>query len=132
MMDSKPETRKNAELETSNSSERERRNLTVRQQWLPASYASPKKSARNRADASLSCTGTLRSHRLRHPLSSFERDAAFVVGEPHVKRLQGRIETARDFGFPSPAEVRVEVTLELEHIAEIIRSGEVQSAVRLR
>lgn len=66
---------------------------------------------------------------IHRPFPLFERDAVFVVGEPHVKGLHGRIETARDCWVARPAEVRVEVTIELKHVAEIIGAWEIQSAV---
>ncbi|MDP1767601.1 MAG: hypothetical protein Q8L74_02220 [Nitrospirota bacterium] len=50
----------------------------------------------------------------------FERNISLVLSQPLVERLQGGIQRARLVEIARPAEDRLEVTFELEHLAEIL------------
>jgi len=58
-----------------------------------------------------------------------ERDATLVLGEPLVKSLQRGVEGPGDAGVARTAENFLEISLELEHVAEIIGARETEAAV---
>src|SRR5262245_42919176 len=60
-----------------------------------------------------------------------ERNLARVPREPLIVGLQFRVERSRECNVARPAVVIVEVTLELEHVPEVVRSGEPETAIHI-
>src|SRR6185436_11002555 len=58
-----------------------------------------------------------------------ERDAVLVCGDPLFERLQLGIERSRQGQIARAAILLVEVVLDLEHVAQILRAGESDRAV---
>src|SRR5262245_33887760 len=61
--------------------------------------------------------------------SRLDRNSRNVLREPRVEGLQLRVERARELDAPGAAVVIVEVALELEHVAEVLRAGESEATV---
>lgn len=58
----------------------------------------------------------------------FQGNSVRVFPKPGLEALQFRIQLAREFDAAGPAEIVLEIVLELEHVAEIVGAGETETA----
>src|SRR5215475_216901 len=58
-----------------------------------------------------------------------EWNAVFVVREPHVERLQIRIERSADAQTARTEVIGLKVPLELKHVGEVVRAGKAQLGI---
>ena len=61
-----------------------------------------------------------------------KRDTALILGEPHVETLECGVEGSSDVDVACAAERLLEIAIELEHVAEILRTWKTEAAIRLR
>ena len=61
----------------------------------------------------------------------FQRDAALVLREPCIERLQFRVQGSGDIESARAAEDLFKIALELEHVAEVFGAGKAEFAIRL-
>src|SRR5438128_3274067 len=64
-----------------------------------------------------------------HPLR--ERNLVLVPPQPLLERLQLRVQAPRQLDVPHADEILVEVALELEHVAQVVRARKPEPAVHL-
>jgi hypothetical protein len=60
-----------------------------------------------------------------------QRDLIRVAGQPLLESLKLRIQGSGELEIPRAGEVVVEVALELEHVAEVVRPGEPEASVHV-
>src|ERR1700709_2640342 len=66
------------------------------------------------------------------PATLSQRNLALVIRQPLIKRLQLRIQRTRYLQAARSDKFRLEVVIELEHVAQVFRSRESESAIRIR
>src|SRR5688500_15798746 len=71
----------------------------------------------------------VRAVRPVRPVISFHRNLVLVPLEPLVERLQLRVQLPSRFDVTHADELIVEVPLELEHVAQVISTGEAEAAI---
>src|SRR3954469_10257490 len=64
-------------------------------------------------------------------MSVAERDLRRAAGKPRVEVLQLRVEGLADAALARSGVLRVEVPLELEHVPDLVGSGEAEAAVHV-
>jgi len=62
----------------------------------------------------------------------FNGYATLVLGKPLLKSLQRGVEAAGAVNVVGATEILLEIPIELEHIAEIIRAWETETTIHLR
>src|ERR1019366_4164373 len=73
-----------------------------------------------------------RSSQLGARRSVLKRNGIFILCQPHLEALQGRVQAPGEARPAHPAKVIFEIALELKHVAYIVGAGETEPAVYVR